>query len=35
VGHSYTYNRNDLSINNAFGTLQFYAGFNFGKKKKK
>lgn len=31
--HSYTYSKQQFSINNTFGNLNVYAGFNFGKKK--
>lgn len=29
VGRTYDYYRNNFSLNNGFGTLQVYAGFNF------
>ena len=31
--HSYTYHKDTYSINNLFGTVYVYVGFNFGKKK--
>ena len=31
--HAYTYKKRQLSANNFFGTLNFYVGFNFGRKK--
>ena len=33
VGRTYDYYRNNFSLNNGFGTLQVYAGFNFCLKK--
>jgi hypothetical protein len=33
VGRSYDYYRDNFSMNNGFGTLQVYAGFNFYLKK--
>lgn len=33
VGRTYDYYRNNFSLNNGFGTLQVYAGFNFYLKK--
>lgn len=33
VGRTYNYNRGNFSLNNGFGTLQVYAGFNFHLKK--
>ena len=33
VGRTYDYYRNNFSLNNGFGTLQIYAGFNFHLKK--
>lgn len=33
VGKNYDYRRNNFSLNNGFGTLQIYAGFNFNLKK--
>ncbi len=35
VGRTYDYYRNNFSLNNGFGTLQVYAGFNFCLKKEK
>lgn len=32
VGKNYNYHRNSFSLDNGFGTLQVYAGFNFNKK---
>ena len=29
VGKNYNYHRNNFSLDNGFGTLQVYAGFNF------
>ena len=31
--HSYTYSKPQIKINNLFGTINIYAGINFGKKK--
>ncbi len=33
VGKNYNYHRNNFSVNNGFGTLQIYAGFNFNLRK--
>ena len=33
VGKNYNYHRNNFSLDNGFGTLQIYAGFNFNLKK--
>ena len=33
VGRTYDYYKNSFSLNNGFGTLQIYAGFNFYLKK--
>ena len=34
VLHTYDYRKPNLSVTNSFGTLRFYAGFNFWKRKK-
>ena len=33
VGKNYNYHRNNFSLDNGFGTLQIYAGFNFNTRK--
>ena len=33
VGKNYNYHRNNFSLDNGFGTLQIYAGFNFNQRK--
>ena len=33
VGKNYNYHRNNFSVDNGFGTLQIYAGFNFNTRK--
>ena len=33
VGKNYNYHRNNFSVDNGFGTLQIYAGFNFNLRK--
>lgn len=33
--HTYNYNKPNFSTNNIFGSLNIYAGFNFGRIKKK
>lgn len=35
VIHTYSYQKQDLSITNSFGSLNFYLGFNFWKKQQK
>lgn len=35
VVHTYSFRREYFSVNNTYASLKFYAGFNFGKKKKK
>lgn len=32
--HTYSYKKRQLSVSNVFGSLNIYAGFNFGRKKK-
>ncbi|MGL5636643.1 MAG: DUF4421 family protein, partial [Bacteroidales bacterium] len=34
LGRSFGYNQKNFTLNNGYGTLQVYAGFNFLKKKK-
>ena len=33
--HAYNYRRSNFSTNNFFGSINLYAGFNFGRKKEK
>ena len=33
VGKNYNYHRNNFSLDNGFGTLQIYVGFNFNLRK--
>ena len=33
VSHTYSYNQSSLSVNNGFGHIKVYAGFNFWQRK--